>query len=123
MVNLPIRCRSGLLTLGSCLTLASVVAEESSTAKPKCGVYLAPSSIPGSGLGMYAGDREYKKGETVTGGDTVIPIIEHEWNTELLSIDYNFLWDEYTWYVGQQRYHVPSYTSSHLFTCFCVKEW
>jgi hypothetical protein len=68
------------------------MAEVSST---KCGVYLAPSTIPGSGLGMFAGDHYYKEGATVTGGDTVIPIVEHEWNNGFAEV--NFLWDEYTW--------------------------
>ena len=47
---------------------------------------------------MFAGDHYYKKGDTVTEGDTVIPIVEHEWNNlPLGEDDYTFLWDEYTW--------------------------
>jgi hypothetical protein len=63
----------------------------------KCGIYLAPSTIPGSGLGMFAGDHYFKEGTTVTGGDTVIPIVEQEWNHKLDVDEPSFLWDEYTW--------------------------
>lgn len=63
----------------------------------KCGIYLAPSSIPQAGLGMYAGHREYKVGEQVTDGDIVIPIFEMEWHNQLKDEEGNFLWDEYTW--------------------------
>jgi hypothetical protein len=59
----------------------------------KCGIYLAPSSIPGAGLGMYAGDKTYEKGETVTFGDTVIPIVEFDWNNEGFDSGYPFLWE------------------------------
>ena len=63
-----------------------------------CGIWLAPSTIPGSGLGMYAG-REFRKDESLQAvGDLVIPI----WDIEDHADQYNkekwrFLWDEYTW--------------------------
>lgn len=64
----------------------------------KCGVYMAPSSIPGAGLGMYAGDKYYKTNDMVTLGDTVIPIFEYNWNNDGGEYESsNFLWDEYTW--------------------------
>ena len=73
--------------------------QSSRTATRECGVYLAPSTIPGAGLGMFAGNRNYNKGDDVTFGDVVIPIIEREWNTDDLpeNITKTFLWDEYTW--------------------------
>jgi hypothetical protein len=91
-----LRARNIAWLVATCLKLASnyAMAEESST---KCGIYLAPSTIPGSGLGMYAGDHYYKEGDTVTGGDTVIPIVEHEWNNAGAEGGVQFLWDEYTW--------------------------
>jgi hypothetical protein len=80
------------------LAVHSTRAEERAEEKKiKCGIYLAPSSIPGAGLGMYAGDKSYDKGDIVTFGDTVIPIIEFEWNNKHTDSDYSFLWDEYTW--------------------------
>jgi hypothetical protein len=60
----------------------------------ECGVYLAPSSIPGSGLGMYAGNRTYVVNDIVTDEDIVIPIFEREWHSNVKG---KFLWDEYTW--------------------------
>eukprot|EP00934_Nitzschia_sp_Nitz4_P001267 Nitzschia sp. Nitz4//scaffold24_size164493//61516//63539//NITZ4_002322-RA/size164493-snap-gene-0.4-mRNA-1//1//CDS//3329544096//1267//frame0 len=66
--------------------------------KPKCGVYLAPSTIPGAGLGMFAGDHFYAEGDRVTFGDIAIPIIEYEWNNRGGEFEgLEFLWDEYTW--------------------------
>ena len=62
-----------------------------------CGVYLAPSTIPGSGLGMFVGHRSLEKGGLVTLEDVVIPIIEMEWNNRLAPGPRVFLWDEYTW--------------------------
>lgn len=59
-----------------------------------CGVYLAPSTIPGAGLGMFAG-RSFKRNDIVTQGDIVIPISEIDWHNGFqLSF---FLWEEYTW--------------------------
>jgi hypothetical protein len=91
-----LRARNIAWLVATCLKLASnyAMAEESST---KCGIYLAPSTIPGSGLGMYAGDHYYKEGDTVTGGDNVIPIVEHEWNNAGAEGGVHFLWNEYTW--------------------------
>jgi hypothetical protein len=65
------------------------------TIASECGLYLAPSSIPGAGLGMYAGNKSYAKDDQVTYGDIVIPIIELDWNNDM---DYgSFVWNEYTW--------------------------
>jgi hypothetical protein len=60
----------------------------------ECGVYLAPSSIPGSGLGMYAGNRTFQENDIVTDEDIVIPIFEREWHSNVKG---KFLWDEYIW--------------------------
>lgn len=61
----------------------------------KCGVWFARSTIPGAGLGMFAG-RDFQHGQDLlASGDVVIPIIDikiHQLNT----VD-NFLWHEYTW--------------------------
>ena len=60
-----------------------------------CGVYLAESTIPDAGLGMFAGN-DYAKGDQVTAGDVVIPLIEVEWNNDF-DPDLTFIWDAYTW--------------------------
>jgi hypothetical protein len=61
----------------------------------ECGVYLAQSSIPFAGLGMYAGNRSISKNEIVTYEDILIPIVERSWHIERRLSDQNFLWDEY----------------------------
>ena len=48
----------------------------------ECGIYLAESTIPGAGLGMFAGDRDYKKGEGLTYGDLMVPLFELDWHNE-----------------------------------------
>ena len=41
-----------------------------------CGIYFARSTIPGAGMGLFAG-RHYKTNETVTHGDIVIPLVDY----------------------------------------------
>mmetsp|Transcript_16679 Transcript_16679/g.27657 ORF Transcript_16679/g.27657 Transcript_16679/m.27657 type:complete len:321 (-) Transcript_16679:927-1889(-) len=60
----------------------------------ECGVYLAPSTIPGAGLGMYAG-KSFGKGDRVTYGDIIFPIVELNWHNGHET--FFWLWDEYTW--------------------------
>jgi hypothetical protein len=65
-----------------------------------CSMYLAPSTIPGAGLGVFAGDHFYAKGERVGSGDILIPIVELRWhNSRNRKTSYKFLWDQYTWEV------------------------
>lgn len=70
-----------------------------SNANSACGIWLAPSTIPGAGLGMYAG-RNFRKGDLLQEyGDVVIPIVDierhaREYNPQK---EWTFLWDEYTW--------------------------
>jgi hypothetical protein len=58
---------------------------------------LAPSSIPGAGLGIFAGEQPFRRGDAVGTGDIVIPIMELEWNNLDQPMKYPFLWGEYTW--------------------------
>lgn len=73
-----------------------------------CGVYLAPSTLPGTGLGMYAGPKGFKKDEMITKtlGDHVIALTDqkmahsdtglYDRDSEIDMTKY-FLWDQYTW--------------------------
>jgi hypothetical protein len=77
--------------------------DESSSSSPgsstvPCGIWLAPSTIPGAGLGMYAG-KDYVKDEHLQDiGDIVVPIVDiHEHSHQYNETDWTFLWDEYTW--------------------------
>ena len=62
----------------------------------ECGVWLAKSTIPGSGLGMFAG-RDFKSREPMLeSGEIVIPIVDLAFN-QLGNDDWYFLWQEYAW--------------------------
>jgi hypothetical protein len=61
-----------------------------------CRIYMAPSTIPGAGYGLFAGV-SYEKGDLVTPGDGVVPIYDlvfHNGNEDHVT---TFLWDEYVW--------------------------
>lgn len=56
-----------------------------------CGIWLAPSTIPGAGLGMFAG-RNFSVGEELL-TDLVVPISDIALHNH--GVDYGpFLWDE-----------------------------
>jgi hypothetical protein len=63
-----------------------------------CGLWFAKSTIPGAGLGIFAG-KDVESGTSVLPiGDVVIPLVDlniHQGykNTH----NEHFLWDEYTW--------------------------
>jgi hypothetical protein len=91
-----------LITFASKESSASSSAgnDNSTDDNSKCGIYLAPSSIPNAGLGMYAGHRNFDEGQMVTDGDIIIPLFEMDWHNKLKESTQkydHFLWDEYTW--------------------------
>jgi SET domain len=76
---------------------SSIPQREQLSSEPaqECGLYLAPSTIPGAGLGVFAGNRPYKDGERLGPPDLMIPAYDLDWNNG--GDMYYFLWDEYTW--------------------------
>ena len=67
----------------------------SATGNDVCGIWFARSSIPNSGLGMYAG-RNFDQGEEMMAtGDVVIPLVDVEMHHKNLKSF--FIWDSYTW--------------------------
>ena len=77
---------------GSCSSPIS--SPEGASPTPKCGVYLAMSTLPGTGIGMFAG-RDYEEGQDMMElGDHVIPIVDVNIHQPK---DIFFLWDDYTW--------------------------
>lgn len=55
----------------------------------ECGVYLALSTLPGTGIGMFAGRNFTAQEQMMQMGDHLIPIVDRP--------DQKFLWDSYTW--------------------------
>lgn len=69
----------------------------------QCGIYLANSTIPGAGLGMFLGHTSLQPNDLVTFGDVVIPLFEMDWHNAFYKADdqYFHLWGEYTWSVRE----------------------
>lgn len=63
----------------------------------ECGVWLAPSTIPGAGLGMFAGKNFAKNDVLIPTGDSVIGIVDIGVHNRPQDHPESFLWDEYTW--------------------------
>ena len=69
-------------------------------ANTECSLYIAKSSIPNAGLGIYAG-KDYQKGDTIP-GDLCIPIIDSTFHSRAKYNPYH----DYTWdgrSMGMQR--------------------
>jgi hypothetical protein len=62
----------------------------------ECGIWLALSSLPNTGMGMYAG-KEYKQGQPLQTplGDISIPITDIKIHNS--DPDFRYLWDSYVW--------------------------
>jgi hypothetical protein len=96
--------------------------DESLKQHAECGVYLAESTIPGAGLGMYAGNREYKYEDTITEGDLMVPIFELDWHNGHLTYNvstFPFFISFFT--LSCYLYLIPIMFSScgkHSFSCF-----
>jgi hypothetical protein len=72
-----------------------------------CDLWLAPSTIPGAGLGVFTG-RDFYVGEVVTTGDVTVPLVDMDTEDDTSSSSsLAFLWDDYTW-------HASSFTGMAL---------
>jgi hypothetical protein len=80
----------------------SVYAIREYSGPDECGLYLAPSTIPGAGLGMYAGSTEYKEGSLVSDSDIMVPTWDLDYHNG--NDKYYHLWDEYTWSTSKSTY-------------------
>lgn len=96
MQSCPRQALLHLLMLILCISWSQAKddCEARSQQPPTCGLWLAESSIPHAGIGMYAG-RSYEKKEALAAtGDVVIPIVDINFYH---GSKFNFLWDSYTW--------------------------
>ena len=102
--------------------LTSANSDENNDDSFVCGVWLAPSTLPGTGLGMYAGAKGYTKDEMITKllGDHVVSIPDFKMtHSDTGLYDRNsedmtkyFLWDQYTWNPAAFGIHF-NHISSH----------
>lgn len=60
----------------------------------ECSVWLARSTLPGTGIGMFAGRNFTRDEKILPVGDHTIPIVDMSLHQTGLSF---FLWDSYTW--------------------------
>lgn len=60
-------------------------------------MYLAPSTIPGAGLGMFLGHNSSQPNDLLTFGDVVIPLFEMSWHNAFENLSNKYLWIEYAW--------------------------
>jgi hypothetical protein len=82
-----------LLLLLSCVGLSRITADDE-----VCGLWFAPSTIPGAGWGVFAG-KAYEAGSRVIAGDLTVPLQELAWHN---GFDYwddepHNLWYDYYW--------------------------
>jgi hypothetical protein len=68
-------------------------AEDVAPVSSQCGVWLALSTLPGAGIGMFAGKTFEEGQDMMPAGDHIVPIVDLQLQHELAF----FLWDEYTW--------------------------
>ena len=96
------------------LFTASIIS--TATANDECNLYIAPSTIPGAGIGLFAGSEGFDMGEYITeGGDILIPVldIDYHWREDRIE-QRSFLFDDYTW--GQRMFPQPMEKEEYLRT-------
>ena len=77
------------------LDKATTTAKSETQDDEECGVWLALSTLPGTGIGMFAGKSFLQEEMFMAAGDHIVPIIDF-YNYQA-NEDERFLWSEYTW--------------------------
>ena len=62
---------------------------------PNCRLFLAESTIPNAGLGIFTGI-DLQEGDSVAEPDIIVPLQDYDWHASE-DVDYHFLWKEYSW--------------------------
>jgi hypothetical protein len=68
-----------------------------SSVDSQCGIWLAPSTIEGAGIGMFAGVDFAEGQDLILGGDSVIAISDLALHNTNKGFKETFVWEEYTW--------------------------
>ena len=63
----------------------------------ECGVWLAPSTLPGAGLGMFAGRKFAQHQALLPTGESFIGVVDLAVHNGQRHLGESFLWDEYFW--------------------------
>jgi hypothetical protein len=64
---------------------------------PHCRLYLAESTIPNAGLGIYTGI-DLPANVSIAEPDIIVPLHDLEFHTgNNIDVDYHFLWNDYSW--------------------------
>ncbi|GKY97920.1 hypothetical protein MPSEU_000750000 [Mayamaea pseudoterrestris] len=72
----------------------------------ECSIYLAPSTIPGAGLGMFSG-KNYKENDFLTSGDLLVPLIDLQAHNGDIDI-HDLVLQSYYWLT----YSMPAFMQS-----------
>jgi hypothetical protein len=74
------------------------VAPNASSVNSQCAVWVAMSTLPGAGIGIFAGKSFHSGEQMMRSGDHAIPIVDLlMYHGERGDDPHFFLWDEYTW--------------------------
>lgn len=79
--------------------LAVLPPSAASKTNEQCRLYLAVSTIPGAGLGIFTGI-DLEENSNVAEPDIVIPLADYEWHTAMQQ-DFHLLWGEYSWQTAE----------------------
>mmetsp|Transcript_13649 Transcript_13649/g.27752 ORF Transcript_13649/g.27752 Transcript_13649/m.27752 type:complete len:633 (+) Transcript_13649:74-1972(+) len=78
----------------------------------QCRLYLAESTIPGAGLGIFTGVN-LPSHTPVAEPDIVIPLADYEWHTAMAQ-DFHLLWGEYSWQTNEVSMETDMVSGSAL---------
>ena len=101
VVSISLSFRTMLVVLIAFVTTSTASNSSSADTTEKCGVYLAESTIPGAGLGMFAGQR-YELWDPVGPPDIVIPV--NDYGLHHPELGYETIFDYYGWKLHSFRH-------------------
>ncbi|KAL7514953.1 hypothetical protein ACHAXN_012227 [Cyclotella atomus] len=111
--NSAVVCLSITITytiLQSYITAASS-AKQTAT-HPECRLYLAQSTIPNAGLGIFTGI-PLQPNQSIAEPDLIVPITDVQWNAAE-DLDFHFLWTDYSWMTSEVGMETDMHDGSAL---------